>query len=181
MSFSLVKTLKLYQPVLIFLLKFAGFYFLLSFIYNRYLSFYQQQTDPLTYFTGKSVEFLFHFSSLNVSTEPLLGEEGLKLLVNDVYLARIIEGCNAVSVIIMFVAFLMAFGYSYKNSFYFAPVGTLLIYFFNIIRIGFLAYILYEFPEYQDIAHRVVFPGLIYGFVVFLWIIFIKKFNNAIR
>jgi len=57
-------------------------------------------------------------------------------------------------------------------------LGVFSIYAFNIIRIVFLGYVLYAFPQYQDFLHRVLFPALIYGWIVLLWIIYIKKMES---
>jgi len=170
--------LKIYRPVLIFMAKFAGVYAVLVWIYNRYLAYWGHETDGLTGFVGKSVNVLFRLFHIDASTPALEGERGLKLLVNGEYVARIVEGCTAVSVIIMFIAFVIAFGKSFQKSCCFALAGALLIFIINILRIAFLGYMLYAFPAYQDVAHRIVFPAIIYGFVVFLWIVFIKKYNE---
>jgi len=170
--------LKTYKPVLVFTAKFAGTYAVLVGLYSLYLGTWEGQTDPLTRFVGENVNRLFGLFHIDAATPPLETESGLKLIVNDKYVGRIVEGCTASSVIIMFVAFVLAFGKSLKKSLVFALVGSLLIFIVNIFRIAFLGYLLYAFPAWQDVAHRIVFPALIYGFVVMLWIVFIKKYNE---
>ncbi len=172
---STSQTLKTYRPVFVFIGKFAGIYILLTGLYRYYLSLYSHQTDPLTRTVGKSVDFLFKITGINASTPPLEQEHGLKLIINNEYVARIVEGCTAMSVIIMFVAFILAFSPSIKKSLTFAIAGSLLIFVFNIIRIAVLGYMLYAYPEYQDFSHRIIFPALIYGFVVLLWIYYLQK------
>jgi exosortase family protein XrtF len=143
--------------------------------YNVYLSQYTGQTDVLTIWVGKMVTKIYHWLGLNVQTLPLTEESGLKLIINGNYVARIVEGCTAISVIILFVAFVISFGQNFKKSLLFAAIGSLLIFVFNLLRIVFLGYLLYAYPQYQDMAHRIVFPAMIYGFVVILWLVFIKK------
>jgi len=166
---------KQYKPSLIFILKFAGIYLLLSILYNFYLSSQIGHTDSLSLLVGKALNATYHLFAINAQLIPLDNEAGLKLIINGQYLARIVEGCTAMSVIIMFISFVISFGNSFYKAFKFALIGSVLIFIFNILRILILSYILYYFPKYQDIAHRVLFPALIYGFVVFLWFIFIKK------
>jgi len=170
--------LKTYRPVLIFIGKFAGVYALLVWLYNRYLAYWGDQTDGLTNWVGKNVNYLFRIFHIKASTPPLENERGLKLIINGEYVGRIVEGCTAISVIIMFVAFIVAFGNSFKKSLLFAIAGSILIFVINIFRIVFLAYLYHVFPAYQDVVHRIIFPAIIYGFVVLLWIVFIKKFNE---
>jgi len=149
---------------------------LLVTIYNFYLSFFQQQTDLLTLWVGQMVSGIYNIIGLDVHTTPLETEPGLKLIVQGQYIARIVEGCTAISVIIMFMAFVLSFGQNFQKTLLFALIGSILIFVFNLIRIIFLGYLFYAFPQYQDVAHRIIFPALIYGFVVFLWLIFIKKY-----
>jgi exosortase family protein XrtF len=131
----------------------------------------------MTIWVGKAVSYIFSLIGVNAQTLPLENEAGLKLLINGEYMARIIEGCTAVSVIILFVAFVVSFGSSIKKSLLFAVAGSIIIFVFNWFRIVFLGYLLYLFPQWQDIAHRVVFPALIYGLVVLMWMYFVKKIN----
>jgi exosortase family protein XrtF len=170
--------LKIYKPTLVFLAKFSGTYLVLALIYQWYLSAYTGQTDPFTLRTGELVSRLFYITGLQATALPLPDESGLQLLINGEYVARIVEGCNAISVIIMFAAFTLSFGNFIKKSLIFTIAGSFLIYIFNLFRIVFLGYLLYMLPKWQDLAHRVIFPGLIYGFVIVLWIIFVKKINS---
>ncbi len=168
-----------YRLTIAFIFKFLLIYVLLVWLYSLYLGHYVLQTDPLTLWVGRAVSGIYHLLGLDVKTLPISGESGLKLIINGQYVARIIEGCTAASVIILFVSFVIAFGQKIKKSLLFAMLGGVLIFIFNLFRIVFLGYLLYAFPQYQDIAHRIVFPALIYGFVVVLWIIFIKKINDV--
>jgi len=168
---------KTYYPTLKFIFKFVLTYIILVAIYNYYLSFFQHQTDYLTLWVGKIVSGIYKLFGMDVQSIPIKTEPGLKLIVHGQYVARIVEGCTAMSVIIMFVAFVISFGQHVKRTLIFALAGSIAIFVFNLLRIVLLGYLLYAFPQYQDVAHRIIFPALIYGFVVFLWIIFIKKYN----
>ena len=167
--------LKTYYPTLKFILKFVLIYSILVIIYNFYLSFFTHQTDYLTLLVGKTVSEIYKLIGMDVQSIPLATEPGLKLIVHGQYVARIVEGCTAMSVIIMFVAFVISFGQHIKKTLKFALTGSIVIFVFNLLRIVLLGYLLYAFPQYQDVAHRIIFPALIYGFVVFLWLLFIKK------
>ncbi len=165
-----------YKSTLIFISRFLILYFSLAFIYNYYLGLYSGQTDPLTIWVGESVSYIYKFLDVNVQTTPLLHESGLKLIINNQYVARIVEGCTAISVIILFIAFIVSLGTSFKTSLIYAFIGSILIFVFNILRIVFLGYVLYAMPQYQMLAHQIIFPVLIYGLVIILWLIFIIKY-----
>jgi len=172
---SIVQT---YRPTLIFIGKFVLTYTLMVGLYNWYLSQFHHTTDFLTGLVGKSVDFLYKLFGINSQSLPLDNEPGLKLIIEGEYIARIVEGCTAISVIIMFVAFIISFGNNLKKALLFCLLGGLSIFIFNLFRIVILGYMLYIFPQYQDVAHRIIFPAMIYAYVVLLWIVFIKKFND---
>lgn len=90
-------------------------------------------------------------------------------------MSRMVEGCNAVSVIILFIAFIFAF-YRGFNTFIFVFAGVIFLYIINILRIVGINVVLLEYPSYGKAAHDYIFPAIIYGSVVLLWIIWIKFF-----
>jgi exosortase family protein XrtF len=98
----------------------------------------------------------------------------MKLYINKQYLAIIVEGCNAISIIILFIAFVVAFSQNLKKTLLFVFAGSVLIYGFNIIRISILTIALYRYSQYEKILHEIVFPGLIYGMVFLLWLIWVR-------
>jgi exosortase family protein XrtF len=97
------------------------------------------------------------------------------LNINGSYLASIIEGCNSISIIILFIAFIVAFAQNFKKTFFFILAGSLLIYVVNVFRIVILAIALYHYPNQEKFLHAVVFPGIIYGMVFLLWMLWIKR------
>jgi exosortase family protein XrtF len=117
-------------------------------------------------------------SALGYNAEIIAHESKAQMVlnINGRYLASIIEGCNSVSVIILFVAFILAFFQNFKKTFLFILCGSLFLYVVNVIRIAVLAIALYNFPSQEKFLHRVVFPGIIYGMVFLLWMLWIKLF-----
>lgn len=86
-----------------------------------------------------------------------------------------VEGCNAISVIILFVAFIFAF-YKGTKTFVFIALSLLILYIMNVLRIVGLNIISRDYHEYNKIGHDYVFPAVIYGSVVVLWLVWIKFF-----
>jgi len=102
----------------------------------------------------------------------------VKLFINDKFTAFIVEGCNAISIIILFIAFIVAFAGKFKTTILYILFGSLLIYFTNIVRIVIISIALYEFPQYQNVLHEIVFPSIIYGMTFLLWFVWIRNFSN---
>ena len=96
---------------------------------------------------------------------------------NQLVVAKMIEGCNSVSVIILFVSFIVAFSGKLKPTLFYVLGGSIFIYALNVIRIGLLCSALYWLPQHKTILHDVVFPLFIYGIVFVLWVVWVNKFS----
>ena len=108
-------------------------------------------------------------------------EVSLKLFMEGKYILRIIEGCNSVSLIILFIAFIFSFSGSLSATLLFSIIGSALIYIINILRIVFLILMIHKFPSQIVILHDLVFPAIIYGFIFLLWVLWVNKFSNLKR
>jgi len=170
------------RKIFLFLFRFFVTYFLLLGLYSWYLSSFQSNVvfscDSITEHVTVSTETLVNRLGYSSYYEQHPNELSFKFYVNDVYVARIIEGCNAVSVIILFLAFIIAFKGDVLQTILFGVIGSGFIYLVNIARIAFLSIIYYKYPEYQEIMHTLVFPSIIYGFTFLLWIVWVKKFSK---
>ena len=109
------------------------------------------------------------------------GELSIKFIINGNYVARIIEGCNSMSIIILFLSFIIAFSGNFINTFLFGLFGSVLIYIVNVLRIIALSILYYRFPEYQTVLHDLLFPSIIYGLTFVLWVTWVKFFSNLNR
>ena len=97
------------------------------------------------------------------------------LYINDTFLAQVVEGCNAISIIILFMAFIISFAQKVKKTVLFIFAGIALIYAVNILRIAILTIALYHYPEYSDFLHQIIFPAIIYGMVFLLWLFWVRN------
>jgi len=168
--------------VVIFLIKFFGTYALFFLIYNSYLS-HNQKTDsifscaPITKSVAKQAKGVLNFAGFKAEIEQHTEEVSMKLIINNKYVARVIEGCNAISIIILFISFIVAFANKFKATLLFILGGSLIIYFTNILRISIIAIALYKYPAYEKILHNIIFPSIIYGITFLLWFIWVRKFS----
>jgi len=121
-------------------------------------------------------ESLGNFLGFQFVTEQHPEELSFKIFTDDNYVARVVEGCNSISVIILFWAFIIAFTGNWKNTLLYGFIGSILIYSLNIIRIVLLSVAIHSYPHYSDFLHQIVFPAIIYGFTFLLWVIWVKYF-----
>jgi len=152
-------------------------------MYSYYLNKTQEKETlyscaPITTKVANQTAKMITILSYKAEVEQHQEELSLKILVNDNYVSRIIEGCNSVSIIILFIAFIIAFSGSIKITIIYGIIGSLLIYITNIFRIAILSIGILEYPKHQKIMHSIVFPAIIYGMVFLLWVIWVNKFSN---
>lgn len=174
-------TLKQYKPFFSFLIKFLAFYIIFAFVYKMYLNQYDVtkfEIDAISQKVANQTVGLINVFGGNAQAYPHEFEPSEKIIYHNKYVARIIEGCNAISVIILFAAFIFAFSNGFKRTLLYIVIGGLLIYILNIIRIALLAHFLYYYPEYEEILHGTIFPLFIYGVVFLLWVLWVTKFSG---
>lgn len=172
------KYLILYRPFLIFLTKFFLTYLFLTLVYQAYLSSYDvNSVDFITRFVAYNTEQLLRFFQVDFLVLDTPKKALILLEYNQLVVAKMIEGCNSVSVIILFVSFIVAFSGKLKPTLFYVLGGSIFIYALNVIRIGLLCSALYWLPQHKTILHDVVFPLFIYGIVFVLWVVWVNKFS----
>ncbi len=72
----------------------------------------------MTHLVGKQTESVLTGFGYRTSVVPMIEEPSLLVIVNQKSLARIIEGCNGISVVILLIAFVVAFSDGFKKTFY---------------------------------------------------------------
>lgn len=170
-----------FKPFLVFLTKFLLSYLVLTLLYQSYLNQFDEknfEVDKITQIVANQSQMMLSVFDDNSYTMPNLKEASVKLFYHDKWVARIIEGCNAVSVIILFISFVIAFTGRFKQTLTFIIIGTIIIHFFNVLRIALLCMAIFHFPEYEHILHGVIFPLFIYGIVFLLWVIWVNKYSS---
>jgi exosortase family protein XrtF len=168
----------LYKPFLKFIGTFLLAFTLLTFLYQWYLfGFEKNQIDGITRLVANHTEQVLQGLD---SDSAVVYQQNTKISIfmHQKEVARIIEGCNAISVIILFVSFVIAFAGKFRTTLFFILGGSVLIYILNVIRIAILSFLLYRFPEYEHLLHGVIFPLFIYGVVFILWFIWVNYFST---
>ena len=167
--------MKDFKEILWVLLRFLGIWLLLFLLYQWYLNQFSGNIDGFTKIISDQSAFLLNFTGYETVTKDFPSHETVQFYINGKVATRMVEGCNAVSVMIMFLAFVFAF-YKGVKTFYFAFAGIVLLYILNLFRIYVLNVIVVDFPALTKAAHDYFFPAIIYGGVVVLWLIWFYKF-----
>lgn len=169
----------LYKPFLLFLATFFLTYIVLTVLYQAYLnSFGENKLDTITRMVAENTDQLFQLFGADFRIEENESHSFIKLIYNQKYVARFIEGCNAISVVILFISFIVAFSGKLKPTLFFIFGGSLLIYVLNVLRIAILSVLMFHFPKQEPFLHGVLFPLYIYGVVFILWLIWVRNFSR---
>lgn len=174
---SLFKT---YRTVVYFILTFLSVYLVLTFTYSIYLDWSEggnYYPDFFTNLTARQSQSLLETVGYEAAVIPHEAEPSVKVIINGKYVARVVEGCNSISIIILFISFIVAFKDTAKKTALYILAGSTLIYAVNLIRIVILTIGLYHYPWRREVLHTVIFPLIIYGMVFLLWMFWIRRFT----
>lgn len=176
LNFYICIMLKDFKPVLGILLRFIIIYLVLLFAYQSYLNSEKGLgLDSFSRIIADQVSYLQNLINFPTELYDDIKNEQVWFYVKKQYTTRMVEGCNAVSVMILFVSFVFAF-YKGLKTFIFAGTGLVILYIMNLLRIVGLNVVMADHKEYGKMFHDFIFPAVIYGSVVILWLIWIKFF-----
>ena len=105
-----MKALKPYYPVFKFVAIFAMLYILFSIGYYLFISIewgQQLYPDPITAQVSYQTQELLRLVGYKAQTLNSPEHPSVMMFINEVRVYRVIEGCNAVSVMILFTAFVV--------------------------------------------------------------------------
>ncbi len=177
----MIELFKKYSSVIRFIVVFLGSYFILSLFYNIYLELSNSEVyypDFFTYLVSVQSEAVIEMFGYSAFITPHDAEASMKLYIDQYFLVRIVEGCNSVSIIILFISFVLAFFAGLRLTLFFILAGSVIIYVMNIVRIAVLTIGIYEYPQHAELLHSIIFPLIIYGTVFILWLIWVRIFSR---
>lgn len=150
----------------------------LMWIYNIYLNQFHQYNlpDPYSVFIADCTVYSLQSAGFDAGSAVDKSRPWVWVRINDLWPSYINEGCNAISVMIVFVAFVFAFSKGWIKTLLFVVFGLVTIQSMNIFRIALLNWIFGYHSEYGKMAHDYLFPAIIYGTIVVLWIIWVRFF-----
>lgn len=168
--------MKDFLPVLKILLRFVVIYIVLVLLYQLYLNGYENEVvDPFTRWVAKQVALIQNFLGFSTVLIDNMKLHSVLFQTSGKFTTRMVEGCNVFSVAILFSAFIFAF-YKGLKTFLFVFGGLILLHILNVSRIALLNIIYLKYPQYEKVGHDYLFPAIIYGGVIILWLIWIQFF-----
>ena len=120
-------------------------------MYLGQFDFVNFEVDGFTELVARQVKSVLSLFDYAVVLSPYPNDPSVLVAVDQVPIVRIIEGCNAISVMILFAAFIFAFSKGFVKTAIFVILGLLLIHVLNILRIVFLIIGIIKLPEYEHV------------------------------
>jgi exosortase family protein XrtF len=170
-----VKDLK---PALRFLTIFLVLYLGLNVLYGIWISSYGTEADPATWAVTRQTSAILNLLGEQTTTLSSPGKASVSILVGMRSALSVYEGCNGINVMIVFVAFIFAFGGAVWKMSWFVPLGIVMIYMVNLIRVLGLFYVAEHLQEYFYYIHKYAFTAFIYVFVLILWWWWVEKISS---
>jgi exosortase family protein XrtF len=166
-----------FRPALMFLAKFLGIYLAGNILYGIWIESYGERADAgTTWVAGQTVRCL-QVAGFETYTKANPDGPTVFLVENDRVVLSVFEGCNGVNVMIVFTAFLVAFGGPGRSMAWFLPLGLLVIHLSNLLRVSLLYYTAIHQPAYFYYFHKYFFTAVLYFVVFVLWALWVVKFN----
>ena len=163
------------KRVLRFLSVFICSYLLLTLLYSLFLKNSPSLDIVTRWVSNHSLELLYFF---DVNIKAVVNGGVVDLFFGTSKIAFIGEGCNAINIQILFIAFVLAFASKFKPTTLYIIFGILFIYSINILRIALFVILLQKYPEYTTFLHDIFFPLVIYGAVFLLWMNWVRLFQK---
>jgi exosortase family protein XrtF len=120
-----------------------------------------------------------HALSLHIIsvTQALLGLFGIEALQSGrvIWLEgangiEMVDGCNGIEALGLFVGFVIAYKGTWKNRAWFIPLGLFLIYAVNILRIVVLTITQLHAPAIFDVTHDYSTTAIFYIVIFAMWV-----------
>ncbi len=172
--------IKEFKPALLFLFKFLSIYILGNIAYGIYINHYYPQSDPATHWISSQVSAIISSTGNIVLASPNVNQPTISIIevATNETIINIFEGCNGINVVIVFLAFLVAYQGTIKRTIIFTSVGLLSIHIFNLARIILLFQQAKDHSPYFYYLHKYFFTAILYFVVVVLWWFWVSKFNG---
>lgn len=166
------------MPTILFLVKFIVIYIVGNFLYGLYATAYEPSPDPATYWVTDQAAMVLTACGWSTDAENRTDKATTELSHDGKRILAVYEGCNGINVMIIFVAFLVAFGPIGNKLLWFIPLGLLIIHLMNLARITLLFWVSMYWPDYMYFTHKYFFTAILYVVVFVLWVWWVRKYTT---
>ncbi|MDR1679895.1 MAG: exosortase/archaeosortase family protein [Prevotellaceae bacterium] len=124
---------------------------------------------------------VLHIAGVARDIVQFFGYETIARNANEICFANhhavtVVWGCTAIKQSFIFLCIMLLSKGKWLHKTWYIPMGLLLIYSFNIIRIAAIAMIVANHPEQFVFWHEWVFKYAFYGMIFLIWLVWNEKF-----
>lgn len=166
-----------FKPTIIFLLKFVGIYLVGNLIYGMYVTGYEPAPDPATHWVTRQTATIMSLCGWPADVSDSTSKPITNLTYAGKSILAVFEGCNGINVMVIFLAFLFAFGPISKSLVWYIPFGIVVIHLLNLARISLLFLVSVYRPDYMYFMHKYFFTAILYVAVFVLWVLWVRNFT----
>jgi exosortase family protein XrtF len=160
------------NPVIRFVILFVAIYGSWYLLYELYLAENTPIDGILIEWVGKSSTELLTWFGFEASYQTLPHTVSL----NSISCVSVGSPCNGLALFALFASFILATPVSIKPKFLFIPLGIIVIFLLNVIRISALTLNVKYYPESVDFNHHYLFTFIVYGVIFWIWIVWVNRF-----
>lgn len=161
------------QPIVRFLIYFAGLYILWFLLYDLWLH-PQGSVDNWvvsnTIYVSEKILTAFGYVVFTDGGRGLAIEGTSGLYVGD--------ACNAITLMALFMGFIIAYPGTLKRKIVYGLIGMTCIWLLNVLRIIFLAILETYSRAWTEFNHTYTFTFIMYGFIFLLWYGWAEKYSG---
>lgn len=168
-------SLQEFKPTILFLVKFVGLYLVGNLLYGLYITAYEPEPDPVTHWVSDQTAMILSAGGWPVKIVDRISTPTTALLYEGRSILSVYEGCNGLNTMILFVAFIVAFGPVDRTFLWFVPLGIVIIHGVNLLRIMLLFFVAEYMPRFMYFTHKYVFTIFLYAVIFILWIVWVQK------
>jgi exosortase family protein XrtF len=165
-----------FKPTIFFLLKFVGLYLAGNILYGLFISAYDPKPDPVTHSVTVQTGMVLNMCGYPVEVEDRRNKATTAILYLGKAKLAVYEGCNGLNTMIIFTAFLLAFGPIKSKLLWFIPLGLLIIHLANLGRISLLFLVAEYIPRAMYFTHKFFFTAILYVVIFALWLWWVKVY-----
>ena len=162
---------KQHESVFIFLIRFGFLYFiwklLFHFIWKEEVLFQMYSEWSLLLINYILESCSFFLGLLNIETEIIQIDRILRL--PGTIGVTVGEPCIGYDVTALYVALIMSCKGAIKQKLWFIPMGVIIIFFVNVLRISALALLVTINQEIWELNHKLIFTIVVYVIIFLMW------------
>lgn len=170
-----------FRPTIFFLLKFVGLYLVGNLLYGFYITSFEPRPDPVTHSVSEQTGIILNVCGYSIDVRDRETRPTTDLNYLGKAKLSIYEGCNGINIMVIFVAFLLAFGPVARPLIWFVPLGLLIIHFANLCRILLLFFVSEYMPKAMYFTHKYFFTAILYVVIFALWLWWIKRYSVSAK